>query len=254
LSERALIEEQYRTTSNLRARIALHDRFSTSALSYPRWIFDGYAFGDRADVLEVGCGDAMIWRENADRIPVGWRLTLTDLSPGMVDEARATLGGRADYGVADVVELPFADGLYDAVIANHMLFHVDERARAFAEIRRVLRSGGIFVGTAIGRNHLRELRQLAPAREGVWTTAWQRFTIEVAADELVPFFTCVEIERYPDSLEVTEVGPLLDFLRSRGDVPEEEIAHARVGVEQAIARDGAFHVTKDTARFSCRKP
>src|SRR5262249_33796186 len=105
VSERALVEEQYSTTSNLRARIALHERFSTSSLSYPRWTFDGYAFADRADVLEVGCGDAMIWRENADRITAGWRLTLTDLSSGMVEAARAALGDRARYAVADVVEL-----------------------------------------------------------------------------------------------------------------------------------------------------
>jgi len=253
LSERALIEEQYRTASNLRARITLHDRFSTSPLSYPRWVFDGYAFGERAEVLEVGCGDAMIWRANADRIPAGWRLTLTDLSPGMVQEALATLGDRADYGVADVLELPFGDGSFDAVIANHMLFHVEDRRRAFAEVHRVLRSGGTFVATAIGRNHLRELRELAPARHGVWTRAWTRFTIEVAGDELNPFFTDVEIERYPDSLEVTEVEPLLDFLRSRGDVPEEEVTNARAEVERAIAGDGVFRVTKDTARISCRK-
>src|SRR5262249_101021 len=122
---------------------------------------DGYAFADRADVLEVGCGDAMIWRENADRITAGWRLTLTDLSSGMVEAARAALGDRARYAVADVVELPFTERSFHAVMANHMLFHVEERARAFAEIRRVLRSGGRFVGTAIGRNHLRELRRRA---------------------------------------------------------------------------------------------
>jgi len=62
----------------------------------------------------------------------------------------------------------------------------------------------------------------------------------------------VEIERYPDSLEVTDVEPLVDFLRSRGDVPEDEIAHARIEVERAIADDGVFRVTKDTARIACR--
>jgi ubiquinone/menaquinone biosynthesis C-methylase UbiE len=73
-------------------------------------------------VLEVGCGDGNIWRENLDRIPPGWRLTLTDFSPGMVDAARAVLGDRAEYAVADVQELPFSDASFDAVIANHMLF------------------------------------------------------------------------------------------------------------------------------------
>jgi ubiquinone/menaquinone biosynthesis C-methylase UbiE len=122
VSERERIQEQYATNANLRARIALHDRYSRTTVSYPHWIFDGYVFGDAADVLEVGCGDGNIWRENLDRIPPGWRLTLTDFSPGMVDAARAVLGDRAEYAVADVQELPFSDASFDAVIANHMLF------------------------------------------------------------------------------------------------------------------------------------
>jgi SAM-dependent methyltransferase len=255
VTERASVEEQYRTTTNLRARIALHRRFSTSPLSYPRWVFDGYDFGDDADVLEVGCGDAMIWRENRDRIPDGWRLTLTDLSDGMVGAARDALGDRARYGVADVAELPFDDGAFDAVIANHMLFHVEDRTRALGELRRVLRPGGRFVATTIGVDHLLELRELAPPQPGgQWAHARGRFTIESAPAELAPFFVDVEAERYPDSLEVTEAGPLVDFIRSRGDESEERLEAMRAHVEAAIARDGAFHVTKDTGRIRCRKP
>jgi ubiquinone/menaquinone biosynthesis C-methylase UbiE len=142
VTEREELQEQYRTNTNLRARIDLHERFSTSAVSYPRWVFDGYAFGDEADVLELGCGDGNIWRENLDRIPDGWRLILSDLSPGMVEAARGAIGDRAEYVVADVQELPFADGSFDGVIANHMLFHVEDRASALAEIARVLRPAG----------------------------------------------------------------------------------------------------------------
>jgi SAM-dependent methyltransferase len=252
LSERALIEEQYRTTSNLRARIALHTRFSTNPGSWARFVFDGYDFGPRADVLEVGCGDAMIWRENVDRVPIGWVLTVTDLSAGMVEAARAALGERADYSVADVEALPFDDASFDAVIANHMLFHVDDRRRALGEIRRVLRDGGAFAATTVGANHLRELRELAPPSDGQWAKTRGRFPIETVPEELAPYFARVEIERYPDALAVTELEPLLDFLRSRGDVSDDELDRARVHVERAIARDGAFHVTKDSARVFAR--
>lgn len=150
MTEREQLQEQYRTNANLRARIDLHERFSTSPLSYPRWVFDGYAFGEEADVLEVGCGDGNIWRENLGRLPAGWRLTLTDFSPGMVEAARAALGDSAEYAVADVQELPFADASFDGVIANHMLFHVEDLPRALGEVARVLRSGGLFCATTIG--------------------------------------------------------------------------------------------------------
>lgn len=255
MSERELIREQYARDTNLRTRIDLHARFSTSELSYPRWIFDGYDFGAEADVLEVGCGNGLMWRENLDRIPAGWRLTLSDLSDGMVEEARSVLRDRAEYAVADVQELPFVDGSFDAVIANHMLFHVGDRPRAFAEIARVLRRGGQFRATAIGLEHLRRLRELVPPRAGgQWEKTRGRFTIEQVPEELAPFFVAVEIEAYEDSLEVTELEPLLDFVRSRGDVEEHELEPLRRTAEGEIAARGSFHVTKATARVRCRKP
>jgi len=254
VSDRTLLEEQYGTTSNLRARIALHERFSTNPCSYARWVFDGYDFGDVADVLEVGCGDGMIWRENADRIPDGWTLTLTDFSEAMVEAAGGVLGDRAQYTVASVEDLPFADDAFDGVIANHMLFHVEDRAGAFWELRRVLRAGGRLVATTIGRDHLRELREVAPTPSGIWARTRERFTIERAPDELAPYFTEIEIERHPDSLEVTEAGAIVDFVRSRGDVTAEQLEDVRARVEEVIGRDGSFRVAKDTARVRARKP
>jgi ubiquinone/menaquinone biosynthesis C-methylase UbiE len=255
MSEQEQVREQYGTDANLRARIELHDRFSTSTLSYPRWVFDGYDFGDDADVLEVGCGNGMIWRENLDRIPPGWRLTLTDLSPGMVETARGVLGDRATYVATDVQELPFGEASFDAVIANHMLFHVEDRPRALGEIARVLRPGGQFRATTIGLEHLRRLRELVPPREGgQWEKTRGRFTVEQVSKELAPFFVDVELEPYEDSLEVTELEPLLDFVRSRGDVTEEELEPLRRAAEMEIAERGSFYVPKATSRVRATEP
>jgi ubiquinone/menaquinone biosynthesis C-methylase UbiE len=255
MSEQEQVREQYGTDANLRARIELHDRFSTSTLSYPRWVFDGYDFGDDADVLEVGCGNGMIWRENLDRIPPGWRLTLTDLSPGMVETARGVLGDRATYVATDVQELPFGEASFDAVIANHMLFHVEDRPRALGEIARVLRPGGQFRATTIGLEHLRRLRELVPPREGgQWEKTRERFTVEQVSKELAPFFVDVELEPYEDSLEVTELEPLLDFVRSRGDVTEEEREPLRRAAEMEIAERGSFYVPKATSRVRATEP
>ena len=218
-------------------------------------MFDGYDFGAEADVLEVGCGDGMIWRANLDRIPDGWRLTLTDLSDGMIAEARGALGDRAGYAVARVEELPFEDDAFDAVVANHVLFHVEDRGRAFAEIRRVLRPGGRFVSTTVGLEHLRELRELAPPEPGTqFAEVRGRYMIETAPDELAPFFDDVVVERYEDALRVTEVEPVVDFVRSRSGESLERLESVRAHVEAAIEREGAFTVFKDTARIRCRKP
>lgn len=257
MSEQERVREQYATNANLRARIALHDRYSRTTVSYPHWIFDGYAFGDQADVLEVGCGDGNIWRVNRDRIPPGWRLTLTDFSPGMVDAARAVLGDRAEYAVADVQDLPFPSESFDAVIANHMLFHVEDRPRALGELARVLRPGGAFRATTIGLDHVREIRELVPPPpESQWARTRERFTIEQVPGELAPFFVDVEIEPVPgpQDLEVTELEPLLDFVRSRGDVTDDDIEPLRAAAEADIAARGFFRVSRHSARVRARKP
>jgi hypothetical protein len=113
----------------------------------------------------------------------------------------------------------------------------------------------MWLATAIGLGHLRQLRELVPPREGgPWERTRERFSVESAPDELAPFFVGVELEPYDDSLEVTELEPLLDFVRSRGDVEEHQLEPLRQAAEEEIAARGAFHVTKETSRVRARKP
>jgi ubiquinone/menaquinone biosynthesis C-methylase UbiE len=239
-----LREKQYRDDSNLRARMELHRRFSTSPEPWHRWVFDRLDLADDARVLEVGCGPGELWRQNRERIPAGWGLTLVDLSPGMLEAARKALGDRAEYIVADVQDLPFEDESFDAVIANHMLYHIPDRALALAEIARVLRRGGRVFASTNGGDHLREIKELY-----VHAEPW-KFRLEDSGEELRANFAEVELERFPDSLEVTEVEPLVAFVRSMDPGREglEQIVRARIEAE------GSFHVTKSTGLFRGRKP
>lgn len=85
------LRQQYHTDANLNARIAMHRRFSANPYPWHRWVFDHLALPANARILELGCGPADLWRENADRIPAGWNITLTDFSEGMLAAARAHL-------------------------------------------------------------------------------------------------------------------------------------------------------------------
>jgi SAM-dependent methyltransferase len=239
-----LREEQYRTEENLRARIELHRRFSTNSEPWHRWVFDRFAFAPDARILEVGCGPAELWSQNRDRIQPGWRLTLADLSPGMIEAARGVLGDRAEYRVADVQELPFEDGSFDGVVANHMLYHASDRKRALGEIARVLAPRGILYASTNGGEHLKEIKALLE-RPVEWG-----FRIEIAEDELAALFE-VTLELFPGDLEVSEPDPVLAFVRS---LDCGQVDGARDLVEGTIAREGSFHVTKCTGLFTCRKP
>ncbi len=67
-----------------------------------------------------------------DRIPSTWDITLSDLSSGMLDSAWRNLvvtGRNYKFKEIDAQEIPFEDETFDAVIANHMLYHVPDRAK-----------------------------------------------------------------------------------------------------------------------------
>ncbi|TML08077.1 MAG: methyltransferase domain-containing protein [Actinobacteria bacterium] len=69
----------------------------------------------------------------------GWDPVVCDRSPDMLAHAAAK---GVETVPADAQELPFADASFDAVMCVSMLHHVDDRPRALAEQRRVLRPGG----------------------------------------------------------------------------------------------------------------
>ena len=79
------------------------------------------------------------------------------------------------------------------------------------------------------------------------------FSLESGVSQLEAFFDDVTCERFPDSLEVTEVEPILAYIRSMmanfwiGVKPEEEL---RQEIDAVIERDGVFHIDKDAGLFT----
>ena len=245
------LREQYATDRNLSARIALHTAYSTNP-RWLEWLFDQESPRPGARVLELGCGPASLWRANRERIDPSWSLTLVDFSPGMIDAARRELGERAAYVVADAQELPFAPESFDVVLANHMLYHVPDRPRAFAEIKRVLAPGGAFHASTTGRGHLAELGALVPGWEiGHYAEA---FGLETGPEQLRPFFADIRVERFEDALVVTDVEPVLAYIRSSETYDSADLPGARTTVLDEIARHGAFTIAKSQGLISCRKP
>ena len=218
---------------------------------------------EKASLLDVGCGPGRLWAENLDRLPEGWDITLTDASPGMVQEARGSLGGsrrRFDFLVADVRELPFGDGAFDAVIANHLLYHAPDRPKAFSEISRVLRTGGTLYAATNGEHTHKEMgwmrRVLDPTRTD--ETPFVNplgFSLENGEEQLSPWFDEVALRRYEDSLVVTEVGPLVDYLLSgmTSDQLGPRVAELTDRLERELASRGAIRITKDVGLFVARK-
>ncbi len=110
--------QQYENASNLRARIAIHELFSTNKEGWMPWFFkelkqelsmmsSNYKNYNKKisneniselsnldlkqpniKILELGCGDASLWNKNFNYIPSNWEITLTDFSDGMLKDAK----------------------------------------------------------------------------------------------------------------------------------------------------------------------
>ena len=258
-----LLKDQYADAANLNARMRLHGRFSTNRYGWHRWVFDRFALPDRARILELGCGAGQLWLANRERIPAGWEITLSDFSPGMLAQARENLSaaGRAfSFQVIDARAIPCRDESFDAVIANHMLYHVPDCDRALAEVRRALRAGGRLYAATNGAAHMRELRELVRTLAPdvpFSATSPRTFALENGAAVLRRFFSRVALHRYPDALRVTEAEPLVAYVLSlrgaRSALAGATLAELRRMAQERIAAGGDMHISKDQGMFEATR-
>ncbi|HJQ29913.1 MAG TPA: class I SAM-dependent methyltransferase [Rubrobacter sp.] len=97
-------------------------------------------------VLDLGCGAGVpVTRWLADR---GFAVTGVDVSARQLELARSNVP-TATFVKADMTELAFAPGTFDAVVAFHSIIHVQrtEHPALFAKIQRWLRPHGVFLAT-----------------------------------------------------------------------------------------------------------
>jgi len=233
------------TTANLTARIAVH-AFSTNPQDWFSWL-DGHLPLAGA-VLEVGAGTGKLWTR-VDHVTRGLDLTLTDFSPAMCEHLRTIADARVRQ--CDAADLPFPDAVFDTVVANHMLYHVDDPDAALREFARVLRPGGRLAVAVNGADHLAEFNligELIGRPELTLLASRNDFRAETGPTYVARHFTDVAVEAYPGDLEIPLVEPVLSYLASMAAEPltPEQRAAAQAFVQGRIDADGVYRVRRHT--------
>jgi len=97
-------------------------------------------------VLEIAAGTGVVTRQLAAMLPESVSIVATDLNQPMLDQAAAIGTHRpVEWRQADAMQLPFEDESVDAVTCQFGVMFFPDKAKAFAEARRVLRPGGVFI-------------------------------------------------------------------------------------------------------------
>jgi len=255
-----LLENQYKDASKLNARIALHVRFSVNPEPWWEWVFRLMKLPKETRLLEVGTGPADFWRTNIGRIPDGWDVTLSDFSPGMLQQAQENLGDareRFTFSRINVQHIPFPDASFDGVIANFMLYHAPDLEQALREIQRVLKPGGRLYAATNGSQHMLQLndliRRLDP--QAVIYTAASVFGLENGVEALHRHFPVVNRYVFDDALQVTDAEALLAYAFSmrRSQALAKNPDLLRNAIQQEIDAQGAFFIQKHSGLFEAVK-
>jgi len=203
LDDPALVAREYADDARLRKRASAYTGVETGIdAREPAMAQIGALSPQR--VLEVGCG----WGELAEWIArdTGAEVVAVDLSSRMVELARER---GVDARVADVQQLPFADGEFDLVVAAWMLYHVPDLDRGLRELARVLRPGGGLVAVTNSRFHLIELRELVGS--GPSTLSFAR---ETGEGLLAPYFDRIRREDVDGTLTFADRAAVEAYVRA----------------------------------------
>ena len=154
-------------------RVRFYDRMTKSVdrNGFAEW--RSALVGDLAGtVVELGAGTGA----NLRHYPPGTTVLASDRDPLMLARAvpRAPrASAHVLLGIADAMRLPFGDDSADAVVIALMLCSVPDQARALAEVRRVLKPGGVFRCV----EHVRDVEGSRNARfQDRWNPLYTRFS------------------------------------------------------------------------------
>lgn len=257
------LKSQYQNSSNISARIRLHSLYSVNPQGWFPWLYEQCQIRKGMKILEIGCGNAQLWKENLDCIPHEVSVILSDISEGMIREIHRDdrlEGGHFSFEVADAHKIPHEDESFDLVIANHMLFYCEDIPGVLREVRRVLRRGGRFVCSTYGADHMKEISELVREFDSRIVLSeeclYERFGKENGREILQEYFGEVTWRQYEDAIWIDVPEPLMEYILSCHGNQNQYISDKYTRFRSFVtgkAASGGFSITKDAGIYVCFK-
>ncbi len=250
---------QYQDATNVSARIRLHSEYSVNKEGWFPWMLKQLPVKDTVRVLEIGCGNGALWKENLHVLPENIHITLTDISEGMLRDARESIGKdtRFSYAKVDCHHIPYEDNTFDIVIANHVLFYFEDVDAVIEECKRVLSPKGTFSCSTYSSEHMKEITDLVQEfHEDIVLSnecLYEVFGLENGKEILQRHFKEVEMRKYEDRIEVNEAEPLIAYILSchgnQNHILLDRYREFKQFVEEKVEK--GFTITKDAGIFLC---
>lgn len=253
INNMSVVKQQYATANNLNIRISIHDKYSTNNMGFGNWIVSNFRIDKGMRVSELGCGTGDIWKNRATLIGTCSKLILSDFSEAMVEATKRNIGkfDNVEYKIIDIQEIPYEDESFDIVIANMMLYHVPDIDRGVSEVRRILKRNGHFYCATYGEHGIIEYLSKILSEYGVEGNMNKNFTLQNGYEILSKTFFKVEKLEYIDSLAITNIDDMVEYIyslssmTSLNNVPKQVIKD--ILMNNTI--DGILNVPKEYGMF-----
>lgn len=256
-------DDRYGNENRLNARFQIYD-YCENKTSLQEWIFEKMDFTGVRDVLDLGCGNGLLWKSNLHRIPENTNIMLSDISEGMVDAARENLypDDRFSFHVTDACETPFDGNKYRMIVANHMINHIVDKPIFFSELCRLLTDNGYAYASTLSSGNFLEAFSIADGFDQRLIfkndDIPQGFTLENGEKILSNYFDVTDQYTYENDVIITCPEPLLLYLAScfqseQLDIMINRFDDFRKHIELVIARSEQLRITNRVVLFKFRK-
>ena len=158
-------------------------------------------------ILDVGTGTGVFIPFLLSKIGKNGRIVALDFAEEMLREAQAKkFNGNTEYLCADVIDIPFADGIFDAIVCYSSFPHFQDKPGALTEMNRVTKAGGkLFICHTSSRAGINEIHRQIPAVENDIIPDGSEMQVMVATAR----FTGIEIDDNSENYLASAIKPTL---------------------------------------------